>query len=264
MLSFGQLYYISGRDEEMYYKNTSQYAVLENVFDINHVPYSGHQIGQKYDDGYICTDIGIFHGFVYNTDDLDSYYTSCYIKDISRIIPIEKFDSKKKINLEPLIWLNRIPTQESDIDGLKEFQGDIQANLFVSKYNLHDGQVTVPAMDYQIDKFDYYCSCLTKAEQDFYVFRKQRLSETYNPYKQFNSGTCETYLLPFSTSSSYDFVKKWFSEGLILVIKVNKDSNYMVLHDQSQFEITLGPGTLEYVDKGFYNGQPIIICNYNN
>jgi len=161
-----------------------------------------------------------------------------------------------------LLNKNKIPDHKLDIEGLKEFQDNIQSNLFVSKYVLYNKQVIVPSMSYEIDKFNYYCSQLPKAKQDFFVFRKQRLSETYNPYNQFNSGIQESYLLPFSTSLSYDFVKTWSSEGLILVIKVNKDANYMVLHNQTQYEITLGSGTLEYIDKGFYNGQAIIICNY--
>jgi len=70
------------------------------------------------------------------------------------------------------------------------------------------------------------------------------------------------YEVPFSTSTSYDFVKNWSSNGLILIIKVLKDSNYMVLNDQTQNEITLGPGKLTYKEKGFFNNQPIILCNF--
>jgi len=91
MLTFGQLYYISGRDEEMYYKYTSYNAVLKQDFNTIYMDYSNHCIGEIYN-GYTCIDIDIFHKFVYDIEDLESQHISCYIKDISKIIFIENFN----------------------------------------------------------------------------------------------------------------------------------------------------------------------------
>ena len=149
-------------------------------------------------------------------------------------------------------------------EDLIHYQTDIQTHLFTNKYILlEDNSITIDSRLYiQLHTFNYYCSLLPKSDNDFFVFRKQRLTSTYDPYYQFNEGTSETYLLPFSTTTSYEFAKTWSSPGLILMIYVPKNVNYMVLHNQDQHEITLSTGKLEYIEKGYYNDQPVIKCNY--
>lgn len=274
-------YYIINRDEEMYYKDTYNLVILEDKNEfIKYISNNNYYIiGNEYIINgikYKCIDIDIYYGFVYDYEDLEYDRISYYTKNINNIKSIGTYNTNYiELNIDELIFTNNkiiskitkkhlsiIPS----IYNLRTYQNDIQSNLFVNKYILNTAnEIVLRNNNYDdINHFNYYCSLLPKSKKDFYVFRKQRLTATYNPVIQFNSMNEEKYLLPFSTSSSYEFVYKWngINNGIILVIKVPYNSNYMILYDQSQYEITLPIGTLQYINKGFYNNQPIIICNF--
>lgn len=266
MLQYGKSYFITLRDEEMIYKKSGMMSVLESIkrkrfSDIVYIDFIDHIIGNTYvynDVLYKCTNIDVYYGFVYDIDQLDGEYISCYINDVDRIKSISKFNSNKILDLGNLIESNYININKQikeikKINGLFEFQNNIQDCMFLYKNGINKKDIIL---------FNNFSKQLPRLDDDFYVFRKQRLSEYYNPFKQFNECDFENYILPFSTSLSYNFVKKWSTPGLILIIKVPKNSNYMVLYDQIQNEITLGPGKLDYQEKGFFDDQAIILCNY--
>lgn len=248
----------------MIYKKLSLMSVLKSIKkynDIIYINFDNHIIGNVYiinNIFYKCIDIDIYYGFIYDIDQLDGKYISCYIKNINMIKPINKFYSNKILDLSNLIESNYVNINKQieeikKINGLFEFQNNIQDCMFLFKNGVNNKNIIL---------FNNFSKKLPRLDNDFYVFRKQRLSEYYNPFKQFNECDFENYILPFSTSLSYNFVKKWSTPGLILIIKVPKNSNYMVLYDQIQKEITLGPGKLDYQEKGFFNDQAIILCNY--
>jgi hypothetical protein len=264
-------------EEELYYKYSKNITVLEeinNIFNKIYIEDDKKYIPNKiyiYNNiGYICIDNSLF--YVMNDDYGDKYY----IKNINNIIPIQsfnidnsknnKYDTKKfnmliENNNLLIAKINKLHLEQiPNIYNLIHFQNEIVQGKFTSKhYNMNYN-----VLDYEIEKFNKFCLQLPKLNHNFLVFRKQRLSLSYNIYDQFNNGTEETYYLPFSASSSYDFVKKWSNSGLILIINLTKESNYMVLYNQEQSEITLGPGKLIYLEKTYYNEQPIIFCNYEN
>lgn len=278
MLTEGTKYYIKNTDDEVYYKSSSRMAVFENTnLPLLYMVYNKESIKSYTIDSlyilegniYKCDDIDIYHKFVYDEEDLYGDTIGIYIKNIDNIVKIDTYNVKSNLDLKKLLKLNQkvidklISKKYSTSSELKQYQSDIQTHLFTNKYTILDGIVHInPCMYLEISRFNYYCSILPKFNNEFYVFRKQRLTSTYNPYHQFNEGINETYLLPFSTTTSYEFAKSWSSPGLILIIHVPKNANYMVLHDQSQHEITLSSGTLEYVEKGYYKDQPVIKCNY--
>lgn len=281
MLIQGTQYYIKSTDDEVFYKSSSRMAVFENSrLPLLYRVYNEYNTIKPYitDSLYIlegniykCKDIDIYHIFVYDEEDLYKNTNGIYIKNIENIVKIGTYNEKSNLDLKKFIKLNQkiinklISKKYSTSSELIQYQSDIQTHLFTNKYTILDGIVTINSYMYlEIPRFNYQCSLLPKSNKDFYVFRKQRLTSTYNPYYQFNEGISETYLLPFSTTTSYEFAKSWSSPGLILMIHVPKNANYMVLHDQSQHEITLSSGTLEYVEKGYYKNQPIIICNYTS
>ena len=268
MLQYGHSYFITNRDDEMIYKQSYLISILELVsakrkryYENLYENFNDHIIGNTYVNNnmlYKCIDIDIYYGFVYDIDQLNYEHISCYIKDINTIKPISKFNSGKVLNLNNLINSNNVNINKQleeikKIKGLLEFQNNIRECMFLYRNGVNNKNITL---------FNNFSIQLSKLDSDFYVFRKQRLSEFYNPFKQFNDCDFENYALPFSTSLSYNFVKKWSTYGLILVIRVPKTSNYMVLYDQKQHEITLGPGNLVYKEKGFYNSQAIILCDY--
>lgn len=271
MLQSGDKYYIIKQDEEMFYKERFNIATLENEDGIIYIKNNNHKLNKiyLYDDLlYRCINIELFYGFVYDLDDLLLDKISYHTKNLEDIKLVGTFNKVATLlNIDNIInkEINIVNQIEyiKNIDNLIQYHADIQDSLFVNKYYLINSTVEAKNMNYQLSQFYYFCDQLPKLDNNFYVFRKQRLSSTYDPYYQFNLCKEETYLLPFSTSTSYEFVKKWSIPGLILVIKVNKDSDYMVLFDQSQNEITLGPGKLFYKEKGFYNDQAVIICEYN-
>jgi hypothetical protein len=274
------LYYIVKLDDEMYYKNIFNLAVFEDInYYIKYVNNNNYIIENEYiidNIKYKCKDVDLFYGFVYGYEDLFCDRVAYYTKNINDIKPLGTYENTDKLlNINNIILsnskkINNITKKHlciiPKISNLCEFQNAIQIDLFVNKYILTSSNKIVinNNNDNDINHFNYYCSLLPKATTNFYVFRKQRFTSTYNPYIQFNSMNEEKYLLPFSTSSSYDFVYKWngVNNGIILVINVPYNSNYMVLYDQTQYEITLTKGILKYIYKGFYNNQPIIICNF--
>ena len=274
MLRYGHSYFIINRDEEMIYKKSSKKSVFEtfshkrkyNMESIIYKDFNNHNIGELYnfdDIMYKCISIDIYNEFVYELDQLNGNHVSCYVKGYN-IKLINNYNEKKTIDISILILLNNKFIKKNidklilkNINGLIKFQDKIQDCLF-----LHKNSINNVDQIFNIKLFIKYTQQLPKFNKDFYVFRKQRLSKTYDPFYQFNKGENEVYQVPFSTSTSYDFVKNWSGNGLILIIKVFKDSNYMVLNDQTQNEITLGPGKLTYKEKGFFNNQPIILCNF--
>jgi hypothetical protein len=277
MLHYGHSYYIISRDEEMIYKKSCKKSVLEttshkrkyNMESIIYKDFDNHNIGELYnynDILYKCISIDIYNEFVYELDQLNGDYVSCYVKD-DNIKLINNYNRNKTLDINNLILSNNKFIKKNmhklivkNINGLIKFQDKIQDCLF-----LHKNSINVdPVLKQNIKLFIKYTQQLPKFNKDFYVFRKQRLSNTYDPFYQFNKGENEVYQVPFSTSTSYDFVKNWSGNGLILIINVSKDSKYMVLNDQTQNEITLGPGILIYLEKGFFNNQPIILCNFIN
>ena len=277
MFSVGTKYYIKSKDDELFYKSSSVVTVFENSIlpSIYRTYNESHVIDSLYIiEGivYNCIDIDTYHEFVYDEEDLyDDTIRGVYIKNIDNIIKIETYTEYPNVHLKKFLKSNQkvvnklISKTYTTTSELIQYQSDIQTHLFTNKYTILDGNICIhPSMYVHVHRFNYYCSLLPKSSNDFYVFRKQRLTSTYNPYYQFNEGTNETYLLPFSTSSSYEFAKSWSTPGLILIICVPKNANYMVLHDQSQHEITLSSGTLEYIEKGYYKDQPIIVCNYKS
>lgn len=276
MLSLGTKYYIKSKDDELYYKSSSVIAVFENsklpsLYKVYNIitPYTIDSLYILEGNIYTCIDIDIYHEFVYDEEDLNDDINGVYIKNIENIIKIDTYTFKSKLHLKKFLKSNQKVTDKliskkyPTSSELIQYQFDIQTSLFTNKYTILDNSVVIKSEMYaEIPKFNYYCSLLPKSNNNFFVFRKQRLTSTYNPYYQFNEGISETYLLPFSTSTSYEFAKTWSSPGLILIIGVSKNANYMVLYDQSQNEITLSSGTLEYIEKGYYKDQPVIICNY--
>ncbi|NBY39669.1 MAG: hypothetical protein EBQ66_01845 [Flavobacteriia bacterium] len=291
MLQSGDKYYIIKQDEEMYYKESFNIATLENEDGIIYKKDKNHILNNiyLYDDLlYRCINIELFYGFVYDLEDINSKFVNnllisegvsffekrsqhdefktppYYTKNLEDFKLIGTFNNAPNLNINNIINTKIDITIQIDyiknIDNLIQYQTDIQDSLFVNKYYLKNSNIEAKNMNYQLSQFNYFCNQLPKLDDDLYVFRKQRLSSTYDPHYQFNFGKEETYSLPFSTSTSYEFVKNWSTSGLILVIKVTKDSNYMVLSDQSQNEITLGPCKLIYKEKGFYKDQAIIIC----
>jgi hypothetical protein len=272
----GNKYYIKYLDDEVFYKSFSMFMVFSNsrhpslykLYDNSYILGSFYVL-----DGiqYKCCDISMYYHFVYDEEDVyNDTISNLLVKDINNIIKIDTYNKKSKIYLKKIIKSNQIVIDNlisktyTPCSDLIQYQTDIQTHLFTNKYTLlENGSITInPKMNIQIHRFNYYCSLLPKSDNNFYVFRKQRLTFTYNPQYQFNEGTSETYLLPFSTTTSYEFAKSWSSHGLILMIHVPKDVNYMVLYNQSQHEITLSSGTLEYIEKGYYKDQPVIKCNY--
>lgn len=271
-------YYIINRDEEMFYKDSYNLAVLENN-DCG-IIYNNYEnnyiIGDEYiiqDIKYICREIDIYDGFVYEYEDLTNARIAYYNKDITNIKSIDIFNDAKSLNINKLLLANKKRIDKitkiqlsiiPSIYKLRDFQNAIHTDLFVNKYKLTlNNEIELYNYNDTLN-FNYYCSLLPKSACQFYVFRKQRLSSTYNPGIQFNSKKEERYLLPFSTSSSYEFVYKWngINNGLILIINVPSDTNYMVSYNQSQYEITLPVGILQYTEKGYYNNQPTIICDF--
>jgi hypothetical protein len=276
MLRYGHSYFIINRDEEMIYKKSSKKSVFEtfshkrkyNMESIIYKDFDNHNISELYnfdDIMYKCISIDIYNEFVYELDQLNGNHVSCYVKG-DNIKLINNYNENKTIDISNLILLNNKFIKKNidklilkNINGLIKFQDKIQDCLFLHKNSINNVDQIL-----NIKLFIKYTQQLPKFNKDFYVFRKQRLSKTYDPFYQFNTGENEVYQVPFSTSTSYDFVKNWSGNGLILIIKVLKDSNYMVLNDQTQNEITLGPGNLTYKEKGFFNNQPIILCNFTD
>ena len=268
-LNVGQLYNLTKRQEQLFYAGTRNRSKYEN--SVGNIIYK-NDIHYEYiiedDIEYRLVEHYIGYAFVYEEDDINYEQFYHYIKDMEQIITINSFNDLGTIDLTDLIIANKTQTDVivsmhqaaiSHLDGLTYFQSEIQASMFTCKY----GTSELLKLQKETIMFNIFCDQLPKSDSIdyFYVFRRQRLSATYDPCEQYNNGNFEKYILPFSTSTSYDFVKEWSDNGVILVIKVPFDFRYMALYNQSQCEITLAPCTLNYINRGMYNNQAIIICD---
>jgi hypothetical protein len=121
---------------------------------------------------------------------------------------------------------------------------------------------------YNIERFDNIIKAnkllndiQDKLDSDFYVYRSIRESDSYNPEDKISKllrgeEIEEEYPTLISTSWNLDFALNWSEDKYccLYVIKVPKDSNYLILKDsfdeseESQNEITLGPGKITLTD----------------
>lgn len=74
-----------------------------------------------------------------------------------------------------------------------------------------------------------------------------------------------TYYAPFSTTYNFEFAFKWLDCNVVYIIYVPHDCDYFYLLDQTQFEVTLQQGILEYIKKYYVILDEIkkLIVEYN-
>jgi hypothetical protein len=102
-----------------------------------------------------------------------------------------------------------------------------------------------------------------KMSKDFYVFRSAKYTPICYDMKNHINKTNKIFYNygVRSTSYSFDFVnQKWMGDpnNFLFIIKINKNSPYILLHDTEQTEISIAPGKFIINDiKKYHNNDKI-------
>jgi hypothetical protein len=160
---------------------------------------------------------------------------------------------------------------------LLQFSRKIMSNAFASLYKQENGNICLTKekefIKKYIDVFYNLCNSkyetlekgdpvgnlFPKMEKNFLLYR----AEYVDSYVDFKAQ--RTYYAPFSATYNFEFAFGWIDCNVVYIIYVPHNCDYFYLQDQSQKEVTLQQGKLEYIKKYYVILDKIkkLIVEYN-